>query len=148
MIRDQLLKNERVSIRVSDEFKKKLEILAEKDNKTLSQFIYDYLKERIENEGLTDSQGQFLKLFDIAFSKSYAPYHKKEMLVLNKNNFNSEWSLEVMDLFMKHLKIPQTRDEVKTSFTNHPITDIAHDKVLKELRSQSVNKKEREDEFE
>lgn len=143
------MKSERVSVRVSEEFKKRLEILSSKENKTLSLFIYDCLKDRIENDGLNDSQGQFLKLFDIAFKKSFEPYHNKEMIVLNKNNINTECLIEVLDLFMKHLKVPQTKDEVKTTFVKHPITEIAYDKVLKNIRSQSAKRKEREsDEFE
>jgi len=143
------LKSERISVRVSEELKKKLEILSSKENKTLSLFVYDCLKERVENDGLNDSQGQFLKLFDIAFKKSFEPYHNKEMVVLNKNNINTECLIEVLDLFMKHLKVPQTKDEVKTSFAKHPITEIAHDKVLKNIRSQSSSKRERElNEFE
>ena len=138
------MRNEIITFRASEEFKKKLELLSSKENKSISQFISDCLKERIENEGLTDSQSQFLKLFDIAFKKSYDPYHKQEMIVLNKTNFDSKWLLEIMDLFMKHLKIPQTKEEIKTSFISHPITDIAHDKILKEIRSQSMTKKEKE----
>jgi len=139
------LKNERITIRASEEFKRKLEILAKKENKSLSLFVHDYLKEKVENEGLNDSQGQFLKLFDVAFKRSYEPFHKQQMLVLNKNNFNGKWLLETINLFMKHLKIPQTKDEVKTSFVDHPIIEIAHEKVLKEMRNKLSDKSERSD---
>ena len=143
------MRSERIGVRVTDEFKKKIEIIAKKEKKTISQFVYDIIVERIENENLTDSQGQFIKLFDMAFERSFKAYFNKQMLVLNKNNFNSEWIIETIDLFMKHLKIPQTKDEVKTSFVKHPITEIAHGKVVKNIRSMSANKKENEeDEYE
>ncbi len=137
------MKNEFLSCRVNPDLKKKLELLAQKNNQSLSALMVNTLRDRAENEDLNDSQKQLMKIIDLAFKNSYEQYHKQEMLVLNKNNFNSEMLIEILDLFMKHLKIPQTKADVKTSFVNHPITEIAREKIIKNIRSQSAKKNEK-----
>lgn len=47
---------------------------------------------------------------------------------------------------MHHLKIPQTRDELNTSIIDHPITEVAYEKVIKDIRSMSSKKKDLENE--
>ena len=47
---------------------------------------------------------------------------------------------------MQHLKVPQTKDELIVSFLDHPITSVAQDLVLKDLRTMSSKKKGFEDE--
>lgn len=142
------MKNERISVRVDDEFKKKLEISANKEHKTLSKFISTTLREKVENDGLNDSQGQFLKLFDLAFIQSFEPFFNRLLVILNKNNFNTEWLLRENDLFYKHLKIPQNKDDLQTSFVMHPISEVTKEKLLKDIRTQSARKKSKENEYE
>ena len=72
----------------------------------ITQFVYSAIKEKIETEKLNSSQEQFLSLFDIAFNKSYDSFFKKQMLVLNRIDFNSRWSIKQQDIFMNQLKIP------------------------------------------
>ena len=62
------------------------------------------------------------------------------MLVLNKNNFNTECHLKQTDLFMKQLKIPQNRDDVMIPLFEHPITEISKELVLKDIRSMRSKK--------
>ena len=92
------------------------------------------LNDRKEIDDLNDSQGQFLNLFDVAYNKSSSANFKREMALLNKINFNSMVLLKVMDIFMKQLKVPQNKDDVITTFVEHPIITIAEEKVLKEIR--------------
>ena len=54
--------------------------------------------------------------------------------------------LKQQDIFMQHLKIPQTKDELNISIIPHPITEKAQELVLKDIRKMSSRKKELEDE--
>lgn len=140
------MKNERITIRVSEEEKKEITMVAEKLSMNTSEYVYGAIQERMETDKLNDSQSQFLTLFDTAFKRSFDPYHKHLLLVLNRIDFNSRWLLKQQDIFMQHLKIPQTKDELSISILQHPIIEVAQDLVLKDIRSMSANKKELENE--
>lgn len=140
------MKTDRITIRVSEEEKKEINLVAEKLKMNTSEYIYSAIKNRMEIDKLNDSQSQFLKLFDIAFKRSYEPFQKHLLVILNRIEFNTRWILKQQDIFMQHLKVPQTKDELNVSFLNHPITDVAQDLVLKDIRSMSSKKKELEDE--
>lgn len=140
------MKTDRITIRVSEEEKKEINLVAEKYKMNTSEYVYSAIKNRMEIDKLNDSQGQFLKLFDTAFKKSYDPYQKHLLVILNKIEFNTKWLLKQQDIFMQHLKVPQTKDELNVSFLNHPITDVAQDIVLKDIRTMSLKKRELEDE--
>ena len=140
------MKTDRITIRVSEEEKKEINLVAEKYKMNTSEYIYSAIKNRMEVDKLNDSQGQFLKLFDTAFKRSYEPYQKHLLVILNRIEFNTRWLLKQQDIFMQHLKVPQTKDELNVSFLNHPITDVAQDLVLKDIRTMSSKKKEIEDE--
>ena len=73
-------------------------------------------------------------------------FFKQLLVVLNRIDFNSRWAIKQQDIFMQHLKVPQTKEELNLSIIDHPITEIAHEKVLKDLRTMSAKKKENEDE--
>lgn len=140
------MKTDRITIRVSEEEKKEINLVAEKLKMNTSEYIYSAIKNRMEIDKLNDSQSQFLKLFDVAFKRSYEPFQKHLLVILNRIEFNTRWILKQQDIFMQHLKVPQTKDELNVSFFNHPITDVAQDLVLKDIRSMSSKKKELEDE--
>ena len=140
------MKTDRITIRVSEEEKKEINLVAEKYKMNTSEYVYSAIKNRMEVDKLNDSQGQFLKLFDTAFKRSYEPYQKHLLVILNRIEFNTRWLLKQQDIFMQHLKVPQTKDELNVSFLNHPITDVAQDLVLKDIRGMSSKKKESEDE--
>lgn len=112
----------------------------------ISQFVHSAIQEKMETEKLSDSQERFLSLFDIAYSKSYDPYFKQQMVVLNRIEYNTRVIMKQIDLFMGQFKIPQNKEDIKVSIIDHPITEIAHDKVLKDLRNMKSKKKELEDE--
>ena len=109
-------------------------------------FTYNAIIDKRQVDKLNDSQGQFLNLFDTSFKRSYDPYQKHLLVILNRIEFNTRWLLKQQDIFMQHLKVPQTKDDLNVSFLNHPITDVAQDLVLKDIRSMSSKKKELEDE--
>ena len=43
-------------------------------------------------------------------------------------------------------KIPQTEDELSLSIINHPVTEVAHREVLKDIRKMSSKKHELDNE--
>jgi uncharacterized protein (DUF1778 family) len=139
-------KDERITIRVSEKDKKDIELSANKEKMNTSEYVYRATKEKMETEKISDSQEQFISLFDIAFRKSFDMFFKQLLVVLNRIDFNSRWAIKQQDIFMQHLKVPQTKEELNLSIIDHPITEIAHEKVLKDLRTMSAKKKENEDE--
>lgn len=132
--------DERISLRVTNDFKNKLSLVAKEEDLSISQYIMSVLEKELERKNLVDSQSQFLELFDVAFKRSIDSYFNQLMLVLNKNNFNTECHLKQTDLFMKQLKIPQNRDDVMIPLFEHPITEISKELVLKDIRSMRSKK--------
>lgn len=112
----------------------------------VSEFVYQAVLEKMQSTKLNDSQKQFVDLFDVAFKKSYDLYFKQLMVVLNRIDFNTRWSLKQQDIFMQHLRVPQTKEELNVSIIPHPITEKAQELVLKDIRQLSSRKKELEDE--
>ena len=49
-------------------------------------------------------------------------------------------------IFMKQLKIPQTREEITIPLFEHPITEISKELVLKDIRSMRSRKGQNSDE--
>ena len=120
---------------------KKLDLL-------LSEFVNRAVKQSIELDHLTESQEQFANTFEVIFKRIYEPYFKKQVAISNRINFNQRWTIRVLNLLLKHIKIPQDKDEILTSFVDHPILDIANNEVIKEIRSNKQKSEVIEDEFE
>ena len=59
----------------------------------------------------------------------------------NKIEFNTRWLLKQQDIFMQHLKVPQTKEELNVSIISHPITEKAQELVLKDIRKMSEEAK-------
>lgn len=112
----------------------------------VSEFVYHSVMSAMELEKLNSSQSQFIELFEIAFKKVFEPYFKQDVMLLNKIEFNTKWLLKQQDIFMQHLKIPQTKEELIVSIIPHPITEKAQEIVLKDVRKMASRKKELEDE--
>ena len=140
------MKSDRITIRVTEDEKKEISVVADKLKMNTSEYVYSAIMDKMQVDKLNDSQGQFLNLFDTSFKRSYEPFQKHLLVILNRIEFNTRWLLKQQDIFMQHLKVPQTKDELNVSFLNHPITDVAQDLVLKDIRSMSSKKKELEDE--
>ena len=139
------MKEERITFRVTPTLKEELTLNAKKQNMSLSEYVVSCLKDKKELEDLNDSQGQFLNLFDVAYNKSSSTQFKRQMVLLNRLDINTRVLLKTMDIFMKQLKVPQSKDEVITTFVEHPILTIAQEKVLKEIRSGKKQVEEIED---
>lgn len=140
------MKSDRITIRVSEDEKKEISVVADKLKMNTSEYVYSAIMDKMQVDKLNDSQGQFLNLFDTSFKRSYEPYQKHLLVILNRIEFNTRWILKQQDIFMQHLKVPQTKDDLNVSFLNHPITDVAQELVLKDIRDMSSKKKEYQDE--
>lgn len=140
------MKSDRITIRVTEDEKKEISVVADKLKMNTSEYVYSAIMDKMQVDKLNDSQGQFLNLFDISFKRSYEPFQKHLLVILNRIEFNTRWLLKQQDIFMQHLKVPQTKDELNVSFLNHPITDVAQNLIIKDIRTMSSKKKELEDE--
>ena len=141
-------KDERISFRVTKNEKEEIMLQAKKQNMSTSEFAYSCIKKEMEIASINDSQSQFFNMYEVAFKKAFETYFKRLMVVMNRIEFNSRWSLKQQDIFMQHLKVPQEMEDLIVSVVDHPITTKAHDLVLKDLRKMSSNKKELNDEQE
>jgi len=140
------MKSDRITIRVTEDEKKEISVVADKLKMNTSEYVYSAIMDKMQVDKLNDSQGQFLNLFNTSFKRSYEPFQKHLLVILNRIEFNTRWLLKQQDIFMQHLKVPQTKDELNVSFLNHPITDVAQDLIIKDIRTMSSKKKELEDE--
>src|SRR5574344_2146047 len=130
------MRDERITIRVTDDEKKEINLISDKYKMNISQFVYTAVREKLETEKLSESQERFISLFDVAYKKSSDPNFKQLMVVLNRVEFNTRWLLKQQDIFMQHLKVPQTKDELHLSIIDHPITEVAHEEILKDIRNK------------
>ena len=140
------MKDERITIRLTEEEKKEVILVADKYKMNITQFVKSAIKEKVETEKLSDSQEQFISIFDVAFKKSMDSFFKQQMVIMNRIEFNTRWSIKQQDIFMQHLKVPQTKEELHLSILPHPITETAQDEVLKDIRTMSNKKRNLEDE--
>ena len=140
------MKTDRLSIRVTEDEKKEISLEADKYSMSTSEYVVSAVKEKMQIDKINDSQSKFLKLFDIAFQKAFDPYFKRLMVVNNRIEFNTRWQLKQQDIFMQHLKVPQTKEDLNLSIISHPITEVAEEQVLKDIRTMSSKKRELDNE--
>lgn len=115
---------------------------ASKNGMNSSEFVHLAVTEKMQTDKLNDSQTQFVNLFNLAFKTSYNEFHKQIMVVLNRTEFNTKWILKQNDIFMQHLKIPQTKAGLSFTSIGHPITEKAEELVLKDLHKMAKRKRE------
>lgn len=140
------MKDERITIRLTEDEKKEVVLIADKYKMNITQFVKSAIKEKVETEKLSDSQEQFISIFDVAFKKSMDSFFKQQMVVMNRIEFNTRWAIKQQDIFMQNLKVPQTKDDLSLSILPHPITDVAQEQILKDIRTMSNKKRDLEDE--
>lgn len=92
--------------------KKKILLEADKYSMSTSEYVVSAVKEKMQVDKINDSQSKFLKLFDVAFQKAFDPYFKRIMVINNRIEFNTRWQLKQQDIFMQHLKVPQTKEDL------------------------------------
>ena len=139
------MREERLTFRVTKDEKAAILFESKKMKMNMSEFINRCIKQAIDLDNLVDSQQQFLQLFDVAFKSVYDQYFNVQKVVLNKIDFTTQWLLKQTDIFMRQLAVPTERENIKTSFYNHPITELAHEVTLKSVRSFKQKKADLED---
>ena len=140
------MKSDRLSIRVTEEEKKEICLEADKYSMSTSEYVVSAVKEKMEVDKINDSQSKFLKLFDVAFQKAFDPYFKRIMVINNRIEFNTRLQLKQQDIFMQHLKVPQNKEDLNISIIPHPITEVAEEQVLKDIRTMASKKRELDNE--
>ena len=70
------MKNERITIRVSEDEKKEINVLADKLNMNTSEYVYNAIKDKMNSGRLSESDEKIVTLFDKSFTQSYEPYQK------------------------------------------------------------------------
>lgn len=126
----------KIDFRCNNEEKEGYKNAADKNKLSLSEFIRKTLNEKVEIDGLVEGERKFLDLFETAFKLFYEPYHDKLSLKLYHNAIDVKTIIEQNNIFYKQVDMPQERDEVKVPLYNHPITDLAKEKVFKEIKNK------------
>jgi len=125
--------------------KKQLQELSEKNNMSLSEYCKCIISDFIEQTMLLDTQKKLVELITETVQNANEKQFYKILTMLNKNNIGIETILLQNDMTYKYFDIPQTRSELNTHLFNHPITEVAREQVLKNIR-ELRNKKEIENE--
>ncbi len=139
------LKNEIINLRVSSKEKNEITTFAENNSMSITEFITLAIKDKMQENKLMDSQSKLIDVLKLGFKESYNPFFKRLMLVLNRIDFNSKWIIKQQDIFMQHIKVPQSMEDLIVSPNLHPITEKAEELVLKDIRKMALNKNEREE---
>lgn len=140
------MKSERITVRISEDERNEINLYSEKYKMKISEFVYKAIKEKMETEKLSDSQERFLTTFDIAYKKSSDTNYKQLMVILNRIEFNTRWLIKLLDIFMNYVKVPQTKDQLSVPIIDHPITELSHELIVKDIRKMSSRKHDLEDE--
>ena len=128
-----------VAFRLDPHKKKLLQDQADKNNMKL--VLLDYLEQLM----LLDTQKKLVELITETVQNANEKQFYKILTMLNKNNIGIETIILQNDMTYKYFDIPQTRSELNTHLVNHPITEVAREQVLKNIR-ELRNKKELTDE--
>jgi len=134
-----------VAFRIDLHRKKQLQELSEKNNMSLSEYCKCIISDFIEQTMLLDTQKKLVELITETVQNANEKQFYKILTMLNKNNIGIETILLQNDMTYKYFDIPQTRSELNTHLFNHPITEVAREQVLKNIR-ELRNKKEIENE--
>lgn len=131
-----------VAFRLDPHKKKILQDQAEQNNMKVSEYCKNILLDYLEQSMLLDSQKKLRELIIETVKDANEKQFYKILTMINKNNIGIETIILQNDMTYKYFDIPQTRAELNTHLVNHPITEVAREQVLKnirELRSKKDN---------
>lgn len=131
-----------IAFRIDSYKKKLLQEQAEKNNMKVSEYCKNILLDNLDQTMLLDSQKKLRELIIETVTDANEKQFYKILTMINKNNIGIETIILQNDMTYKYFDIPQTRAELNTHLVNHPITEVAREQVLKnirELRSQKDN---------
>lgn len=125
------MKTEQMIIRCNEKLKKDVDAAAKKESINRTDFIKQAIVDKLQTNGLLESEQKFLKLFEVGFQTYYEPYFHR--LVQNQRNIliNVKTIIEQNNISYKHFDLPTELDEIKPPLYNHPITEVAIDRATK-----------------
>lgn len=130
-----------IAFRLDPHKKKLLQDQADKNNMKVSEYCKIVLLDSLEQSMLLDSQKKLRELITETIKDANEKQFYKIIKMLNMSNIGIETIILQNDMTYKYFDIPQTRAELNTHLVNHPITEIAREQVLKNIR-ELRNKKE------
>ena len=128
-----------IAFRLDPHKKKLLQEQANKNNMKISEYCKYILLDNLEQTMILDSQKKLRELIIETVKDANEKQFYKILTMINKNNIGIETIILQNDMTYKYFDIPQTRAELNTHLVSHPITEVAREQVLKnirELRSQ------------
>ena len=131
-----------IAFRVDPYKKQLLQDQASKNNMKISEYCKNVLLDNLDQTMILDSQKKLRELIIETVKDANEKQFYKILTMINKNNIGIETIILQNDMTYKYFDIPQTRSELNTHLVNHPITEVAREQVLKnirELRSQKDN---------
>lgn len=131
-----------IAFRLDLHKKKLLQEQAAKNDMKISEYCKCIILDNLEQTMLLDSQKKLRELISETVKDANEKQFYKILTMINKNNIGIETIILQNDMTYKYFDIPQTRSELNTHLVNHPITEIAREQVLKnirELRSKRDN---------
>lgn len=134
-----------ISFRLDPYKKKLLQEQAEKNNMRVSELCKNILLDVLDQTMILDSQKKLVELITETVQNANEKQFYKILTMINKNNIGIETIILQNDMTYKYFDIPQTRNELNTHLVNHPITEVAREQVIKNIR-ELRNKKDLTDE--
>jgi len=126
--------NNIIAFRVDLHRKKQLQEMANKNNMKVSEYCKGVLLDCLEQTMLLDNQKKLVEVITETVQNANEKQFYKILTMLNKNNIGIETILLQNDMTYKYFDIPQKRSELNTHLVNHPITEVAREQVLKNIR--------------
>ena len=130
-----------IAFRLDPHKKKLLQDQADKNNMKISEYCKNVLLDNLDQTMLLDSQKKLRELIIETVKDANEKQFYKILTMINKNNIGIETIILQNDMTYKYFDIPQTRAELNTHLVNHPITEVAREQVLKNIR-ELRNKKD------
>lgn len=134
-----------IAFRVDPHKKELLQEQAKQNNMKISEYCKNVLLDVLDQSMILDSQKKLVELITETVQNANEKQFYKILTMINKNNIGIETIILQNDMTYKYFDIPQTRAELNTHLVNHPITEVAREQVLKNIR-ELRNKKDNIDE--
>ena len=129
-----------IAFRIDLNKKKLLENEALKNNMNLSEYLKAVILDHLNESMLLDTQQKLIELITQTVKDANEQQFYRIMTMLNKNHIGIETIILQNDMAYKYFDLPQSRSELNTHLVNHPITEVAREQVLKDIRMNKTNK--------
>ena len=131
-----------IEFRIDPDKKEKLISLAKQNNMKLGEYCKHVLLDNMEQTMLLDNQRKLVEVITESVQNANEKQFYKILTMINKNNIGIETIILQNDMTYKYFDIPQKRSDLLTHLVNHPITEVAREQVLKNIRELRSKKDE------